>query len=492
MTIKGFKGDSWIRVLILGRLIDIVSAYKQNLSRRIAMDSKGRRIIVCDAGTESIKCGFADSKFPAHIIPSMVGKRCIDDLKPEVDAVKDMMVGDEARRHCRKQKMNYPVDNIGIVRSWEDMKHLWDYAFGETKLNVDPKACKILLTEPPMYPMPTREKTIEIMFEDYQFEGVYIGLQPVLTLYARGLMTGVVIDCGDGSTYISPVYDGVLLPDHTKRLDIGGRDITSYLRELFMCRGYIIDYEDSRMIKEKLCYVGYNIEQEETLALETTCLMEEYKLPDGQVIKLGYERFRAPEALFQPGLIDIDKEGVAEILFNTLQAIDIDERPELYKHIVLCGGGTMFPGFSDRMEREIKQLYCERVFKGDTSKLSNFQIRIEEHEQPQHSVFVGGAVLAGIMKDMEGFWMTRQEYEEKGIYVLEKLGVKVEEEKEYFDRTDGGYRDYVDGESPKVEKDFCVEECGYSTAGKQLFTALRRLIPVVDRAVTEEFDEFRP
>lgn len=54
-----------------------------------------------------------------------------------------MQVGDEARKHCRKQKMNYPVDDIGIVRSWEDMKHLWDYAFGETKLNVDPKACKV-------------------------------------------------------------------------------------------------------------------------------------------------------------------------------------------------------------------------------------------------------------------------------------------------------------------------------------------------------------
>ena len=57
--------------------------------------------------------------------------------------MQDMMVGDEARKHCRKQKMNYPVDNIGIVRNWEDMKHLWDYAFGETKLNVDPKACKV-------------------------------------------------------------------------------------------------------------------------------------------------------------------------------------------------------------------------------------------------------------------------------------------------------------------------------------------------------------
>lgn len=57
--------------------------------------------------------------------------------------MQDMMVGDEARKHCRKQKMNSPVDNIGIVRNWEDMKHLWDYAFGETKLNVDPKTCKV-------------------------------------------------------------------------------------------------------------------------------------------------------------------------------------------------------------------------------------------------------------------------------------------------------------------------------------------------------------
>ena len=87
------------------------------------------------------------------------------------------------------------------------------------------------------------------------------------------------------------------------------------------------------------------------------------------MIKLDRERFTAPEALFQPGLIGIDKAGVAEILFNTLQAIDIDERAEYYKHIVLCGGGTMFPGFSSRIEREIRQLYCESVFNCDTSKL---------------------------------------------------------------------------------------------------------------------------
>ncbi len=38
-------------------------------------------------------------------------------------------------------------------------------------------------------------------------------------------------------------------------------------------------------------------------------------------------------------------------------------------------------------------------------------------------VFLGGAVLADIMKDKTDFWMTRQEYEEKGLRVMEKLGV---------------------------------------------------------------------
>lgn len=85
---------------------------------------------------------------------------------------------------------------------------------------------------------------------------------------------------------------------------------------------------------------------------------------------MGGERFEAPEALFQPHLINVDGVGVAELLFNTINAADIDTRVELYKHIVLSGGSTMYPGLPSRLEREIKQLYLERVLKGDTSKLS--------------------------------------------------------------------------------------------------------------------------
>lgn len=82
------------------------------------------------------------------------------------------------------------------------------------------------------------------------------------------------------------------------------------------------------------------------------------------------ERFEAPEALFQPHLVDVEGYGVAELLYNTIQAADIDTRPEFYKHIVLSGGSTMYPGLPSRLEREIKQLYLEGVLKGDTAKLS--------------------------------------------------------------------------------------------------------------------------
>jgi actin-related protein 2 len=314
----------------------------------------------------------------------------------------------------------------GIVRSWEDMISLYNYTFGPEKLNIHPKNCKLLLTEPPMNPTKNREKMVEVMFEQFQFYGLYIAIQAVLTLYAQGLQTGVVVDSGDGVTHICPVFDGFALPHLTRRLDIAGRDVTKYLIKLLLLRGYAFnhsaDFETVRLMKEKLCYVGYDIEQEQKLALETTVLVEQYTLPDGRVIRVGGERFGAPEALFQPHLINVEGVGIAELLFNTIQAADIDTRAEFYKHIVLSGGSTMYPGLPSRLEREMKQLYLERILKGDTEKLAKFKIRIEDPPRRKHMVFMGGAVLAEIMKDKPEFWMSRAEYQEQGVRVLQKLG----------------------------------------------------------------------
>lgn len=99
------------------------------------------------------------------------------------------------------------------------------------------------------------------------------------------------------------------------------------------------------------------------------------KLPDGRIIKVGGERFEAPEALFQPHLINVEGQGIAELVFNTIQAADIDMRSVLYKHIVLSGGSTMYPGLPSRLEREIKQLYTERVLKNDNANISVSNIK---------------------------------------------------------------------------------------------------------------------
>jgi len=389
------------------------------------MNAQGKKAVVCDNGTGFVKCGFAGSHFPDHMFPSMVGRPIIragnriDDVE-----VEDIMVGDEASKLRSMLEINYPMEN-GIVRSWEDMKHVWDYTFGPKKMGLDPKECLIMLTEPPMNPNSNREKMIEVMFEEFGFDSCYIAIQAVLTLYAQGLLTGVVVDSGDGVTHVCPVFEGYALPA-TRRLDIAGRDITKYLIKLLLLRGYAFnqtaDFETVRMMKEKLCYVAYNVEAEERLAQETTCLVENYTLPDGRVIKVSGERFAASEALFQPHLINKEGHGMAELVFDAIQSAGMDIRPELYKHIVLSGGSTMYPGLPSRLEREIKQLYLEKVLKGDTERLSKFKIRIEDPPKRKNMVFIGGAVLADVMKDKEEFWMTKAEYEEKGKGVLAKLG----------------------------------------------------------------------
>lgn len=330
------------------------------------------------------------------------------------------MVGEEASKLRSLLEISYPIEN-GVVRNWDDMCHVWDYTFNE-KMQIDPSNCKILLTEPPMNPINNRVKMFETMFEKYGFHSAYIAIQAVLTLYAHGWMTGVVIDSGDGVTHICPVYEGFALQHLTRRLDIAGRDVTRYLIKLLLLRGYAFnhtaDFETVRMLKEKLCYTAYDLDQEQKLASETTYLSETYTLPDGRVIRLGGERFQAPEVLFQPHLINNESQGIAELVFSTIQSADIDIRPELYKHIVLSGGSTMYPGFPSRLERELKQLYSQRVLRGDLDKLAKFKIKIEDPPRRNENVFVGGAVLADLMKNSDDFWLTKEKYHEKGIHRL--------------------------------------------------------------------------
>merc|ERR1711935_840550 len=291
-------------------------------------------------------------------------------------------------------------------------------------MKIDPKEHKVLLTEPPMNPTDNKKKMVETMIEKYNFGSVKVSIQAMLVLYAQGLLTGVVVDSGDGVSHIVPVWEGICPPHLIKRLNVAGRHVTKYLIKLLQVRGYAFnrtaDFETVRQIKEKLCYVGYDLKVEKQLALETTTLISKYELPDGRIIKLGSERYEAPEVLFNPSLIDLEDDGVHEMLFNMIQEADIDLRASFYKHIVLSGGSTMYPGLPSRLEKEMKDLYLERILKGDQKALAKFKLRIEDPPRRKHMVFLGGSVLADIMKDRPEFWISKAEWEEEGERILTK------------------------------------------------------------------------
>jgi actin-related protein 2 len=119
------------------------------------------------------------------VFPSLVGRPILRAEERQGNVtIKDITVGDEAEQYRNYLQVTQPMEH-GIVKNWEDMRHLWDYTFAE-KLRINPQGRKVLLTEPPMNPKRNREQMCQVMFEEYGFRGVYIAIQAVLTLYAQG------------------------------------------------------------------------------------------------------------------------------------------------------------------------------------------------------------------------------------------------------------------------------------------------------------------
>lgn len=376
--------------------------------------------IVCDNGTGFVKCGYAGENFPEHIFPSMIGRPILRASEEFADVeMKDIMVGHECAKYRAMLETSYPVNN-GMVSDWEGMGHLWDHTFNEC-LKINPKEHKIMLTEPPMNPAENKKRMLENMLEKYEFESCKVAIQAMLVLYAQGLLSGVVVDSGDGVSHVVPVWEGVSPPNLVKRVNVAGRHITRYLIKLLQVRGYNFnssaDFETARQIKEKLCYVGYDLDVERRLALETTTLIESYELPDGRVIKVGAERYEAPEVLFQPHLLDMEQGGVDSMLFDMIQEADIDLRSAFYEHIVLSGGSTMYPGLPSRLEKEMRAKYLDLV-DGNEKQAKKLKLRIEDPPRRKHMVFLGGSVLAEIMKDRPEFWISKAEWAEQGERIM--------------------------------------------------------------------------
>jgi len=365
--------------------------------------------LVIDNGSGMCKAGIAGDDAPRAVFPSIVGRPRMPGIIVGTEQ-KEVYIGDEAQAKRGVLNLKYPIEH-GIVTNWDDMERIWHHTFFN-ELRVPADEHPVLVTEAPLNPKNNREKMTQIMFETFNVPAFYVAIQAVLSLYSSGRTTGMVVDSGDGVTHVVPIYEGYALPHAIQRIDVAGRDLTGHLVRLMTERGHSLtnsaEREIVRDIKEKLCYVALDFNEEMNKSRTSSDIEKTYEMPDGSTVTLGNERFRAPEALFQPSLLGLDIDGIDETTYKSIMKCDLDIRRDLYGNIVMSGGTTMYPGIAERLNKEL-------VAKAPSS----MKVRVVAPPERKFSVWIGGSILSSL-SSFQQMWVTKAEYDEAGASIVHR------------------------------------------------------------------------
>ncbi|KAG9206965.1 Actin- protein 6 [Epicoccum nigrum] len=414
------------------------------------------KTLVLDNGAYTIKAGLVSthSASPSYgncsVIPNCIARSHRDKCTytaSELDDCKDF--GELAFRR--------PVEK-GFIVNWEAEKAIWEHEFMGAKeaLRCDPKETNLLLTEKPNCPKELQKNCDEIVFEQFEFAAYYRCVGPTMAAYtltdAASQVTLpheclLVIDTSYTDTTIIPLYNGKLLQSAVRRLTVGGKLLTNYMKELSSLRHYNMMEETYLLneIKEAVSYVASS-PQHYAKDLERTwkgrlgdrreldsSVVVDYVLPDYEnaihgharphdpaksrmrrgmqplsgpredLLPLGNERFAVPELLFNPSDIGIQESGIPGAVMEALSVLPEALKVGLLTNVVVVGGNSLIEGFMGRLEAELRMLVP-----------SDYVLNVRRAEDAIKHVWLGAAQFASQPELLKEVLVSKAEYDEKG------------------------------------------------------------------------------
>ncbi|KAL5229605.1 hypothetical protein ABZP36_028381 [Zizania latifolia] len=427
--------------------------------------------IVVDVGSYSCKAGYAGDDTPKAVFSSVVGSieqtgetdEAKADTAPDskngakpmdVDKAKTkrkLYVGQELEFRRDHMEVISPMKD-GTVTDWDIVDNIWNHAFRQ-RLLINPEEHPMLIAEPSTNTGQQREKAAELMFEKYKVPALFLAKNAVLTSFASGRATSLVVDSGGGSTVVAAVHDGYVLQKSVATSPISGEFLTDCMMKSLESKGVVIrprysfkkkevspgeykvmdlDFpnttESYRLycmraiasdIKESVCRVPDTAFDEVAYANVPTT---SYELPDGQTIEVGADRFKIPDILFNPSLsqtipgVDgfadsMSARGLPRMVIDSVNRCDVDIRKELLGSILLSGGSSSILQLKERLEKEVLE-----------ESPGNARVKVlasGNSVERRFSVWIGGSILASL-GSFQQMWFSKAEYEEHGVSYIQR------------------------------------------------------------------------
>lgn len=417
--------------------------------------------VVGDLGTQSSRFGYAGEDLPKAVFPSAVGhvvdggkkKKAagggassmdVDDAAAAGETSSNAAVLGEANIGLRRTdlELSFPMEN-GHVRDWEAVERIWAHAFGQLAV---PDGAKNV---PFMYALPTwatraeSQKTVELALERFETGAVYLARSAMLSAFSTGRASGVVCDCGAGSTSAVPLLDGYVLNQLVGRSERGGDWLEGKVSQWLASKKATVRPfgQQQGVVAEVVMPPRYRQFQEQRVLRdmkESCCLVPQadsddgamfdvedndpeegvYELPDGTKVKVDKALRRLPELLMLPGNEGASSSSSSSstsssppapqdlpgLVYAAVEKADVDVRKELLGNVILTGAGSCFRGAAERLQY------------GLTEKVPvAYKVKVVTATpvERRFSAWIGGSILASL-GSFQQLWLSKAEYEEMG------------------------------------------------------------------------------